>query len=85
MAHLAAGAGGALAVEMQTGGRVGNRLGPGLDRVADQVPHYRVGVALGRAERVRRVLQQIVERLAADALHRENSRQTTMFDFFSRK
>ena len=51
MAHLAAGLYLVLAVEMQFGEGIGERLAPLLDVIAEQVLHHRIGMMLDRAER----------------------------------
>ncbi len=52
MAHLAAGAGFALAVEVEVGAGLGDQLGPALDVVADEIVHRRAAAdEVGRAGR----------------------------------
>ena len=51
MAHLAAGARLALAVEMQLSAGLGENLAPGQNLVADQILHHRPRVMLDRSQR----------------------------------
>ena len=48
VAHLAAGAGLALAVDVDVGAALGDQLGPALDLVADQIVHLGVAARLAR-------------------------------------